>query len=104
MVVMLEEERRTALAAGIDWAWTIGVQRRRLLEHEDLAAASEKDRLLRTSTERERPYTNTDRQHSLTAPLAGSSREKKLGVFGLKQKLASLIHSVPPPLFNLESR
>lgn len=58
---MSEERRRTALSAGIDWAWAIGVQRRRLLEHERLAAASAKDRLIRMSTEATRIYTHVDR-------------------------------------------
>jgi len=40
----------------------IGVQRGRLLEHENLAAASARDRLRRTSTEVTRTYTHVDRQ------------------------------------------
>lgn len=57
-----EERRQTALSAGIDWAWTIGVQRRRLLEHESLAGASAKNRLFRMSTEATRTYTHVDSQ------------------------------------------
>jgi hypothetical protein len=57
-----EEQRRTALTAGIDWAWTIQVQRQRLLEHESLAASSARDRLLRTSMEARRTYIHVDRQ------------------------------------------
>ncbi len=59
---MSEEQRRTALTAAIDWAWSVGVQRRRVSAHESRAAANARDRLAYVSTESSRTYTHVDRQ------------------------------------------